>query len=297
MRRFMKSAAEVFIGNRLAIRAARVTRSGTDVILAYHNVISSDTPSGDRSLHLPLGRFLEQVDWLHAHFEIVHLDDLLGEDGARSRAAITFDDAYRGAVTLGLPVLAARGIPATIFVCSGWEGGELPWWDALADPETGLSPAVRRTALEEYAGLTSSVMAWARGMGMIALDLPNEYRIASPAEVRSAAAVGDLRIGMHSRAHPDLRTLSSYDLREELAVCRSEIAAKFPAAIDWFAYPYGSIDDRVRAAVERVGYHAALRIDGGGIPGRGSVDRFEMPRLNVPSGLSTRGFRIAVTGA
>ena len=297
MRRFVKSATEVLIGNRLAIRAARITRAGADVILAYHNVISTGAPSGDRSLHLPLARFVEQVEWLQSHFGIVPLDELLLDGGDRSRAAITFDDAYRGAVRLGLPELAARGIPATIFVCSGWEGGELPWWDALADPDSGLSPAVRRTALEEYAGRTACVMAWARGMGMRSLELSDEYRIAAPAEVNACATRGDFKIGMHSRTHPDLTRLSNDDLREEVEACRSEISRKSTAAIEWFAYPYGSTDVRVRSAVERAGYRAAVRIDGGGTSRRGSVDRFDLPRLNVPSGISTRGFRILVARA
>ena len=97
------------------------------LVLAYHNILPDDTTSlGDRSLHLPRARFVEQLDELTQHCEIVSLDEAIehawSPDAARPRVAITFDDAYRGAVTVGIPELVRRGLPATVFVAPAFIG-------------------------------------------------------------------------------------------------------------------------------------------------------------------------------
>ena len=78
--------------------------------------------------------------------------DLRASDG-RARAIITFDDAYRGAVTQGVAEVARRGLPATVFVNPGLIDGRQFWWDMLADPASGeLAAELRRQALDECGG-------------------------------------------------------------------------------------------------------------------------------------------------
>src|SRR5690606_40922240 len=75
-----------------------------------------DAGQGDTSLHLPLPRFIQQIERVARTHEIVDLETTLSGPGHRPRAVLTFDDAYRGAVTLALPELRKRGLPATVFV-------------------------------------------------------------------------------------------------------------------------------------------------------------------------------------
>src|SRR5207248_5579906 len=113
-------------------RAARARRG---LVLAYHNVVPDSSPGfGDRSLHLPRGLFMRQLESLLATHTVVPLEQVLDAPvaGRRPRAAITFDDGYRGAVLLGVAELAKRGVPETLFVVPSFVGKGPFWWDALA---------------------------------------------------------------------------------------------------------------------------------------------------------------------
>ena len=138
-------------------RVARFLARRRCAILAYHNIVPDGTrPGGDRSLHLERSRFAAQLDLLTDAVDVVPLEALIrsdAEDRGRPRIAVTFDDAYRGAVTLGVDELAKRELPATIFVAPGLVGGRTLWWDELAGRgEGGLPPDVRRRALGEFRG-------------------------------------------------------------------------------------------------------------------------------------------------
>src|SRR3989442_14172662 len=115
--------------------------------LAYHNVVPDDMHSpGERSLHLARSSFVAQLDLLLSTHEVVPLTELLKRSrGAPSRpsVAITFDDGYRGAVTIGVEELARRGMPATIFVCPAFIGGHPFWWDTLTPPRAPALEAGR----------------------------------------------------------------------------------------------------------------------------------------------------------
>src|SRR2546423_5455975 len=97
-------------------RAARWRMRDRTLILAYHNVVPDEQPIfGDRSLHLRRSDFAAQLDALRETHDVVPLPAvLLPSHGPRPRAAITFDDAYAGAVTLGVAEVVARGLPATV---------------------------------------------------------------------------------------------------------------------------------------------------------------------------------------
>jgi len=61
----------------------------------------------------------------------------------------------------------------------------------------------------------------------------------------------------HSVTHPDLRRLSARRLDDEVAGSRHALQQAFGVPVDFFAYPYGRQNARVRAAVRRAGFLAA----------------------------------------
>jgi len=63
---------------------------------------------------------------------------------------------------------------------------------------------------------------------------------------------------------------------------------------EFFAYPYGLWNDRVRDAVRSAGYRAALTLDGGLSPA--TADPWALPRLNVPAGIEEAAFRAWTAG-
>jgi peptidoglycan/xylan/chitin deacetylase (PgdA/CDA1 family) len=79
-------------------------------------------------------RFAAQMAYLAEHRRVVALADLVEESSTpgRPRVAITFDDGYRSAFELAVPVLREFGFPATFFVPTRWIGGRRGW-DARGD--------------------------------------------------------------------------------------------------------------------------------------------------------------------
>lgn len=263
------------------------------VILAYHNVVANDAEvRGDPSLHIRFNRFVQHLRWVNDVFEIISLKGLLtGEKATRPVAAITFDDAYRGAVRLGIPWLAKAGIPSTIFICPGLGGGEEMWWDVLATA-SGLSASVRESALWEHGGRSEAVLDWAAGIALPLHPLPDDHRIASFDELSELIVSGAVTIGSHTMRHPNLAALSGSALRTELETSRELIVDRWKGrAVNILAYPYGLMSDEVAEATRNAGYEAALLISGGRLR-RARDDAFRIPRVNVPAGLSLSGLRL-----
>jgi hypothetical protein len=76
-------------------------------------------------------------------------------------------------------------------------------------------------------------------------------------ELKAFEAAGGI-IGSHCRNHPQLPTLGSESLRDELGGSLQEIRARFPKAPPMLAYPHGLHDERVRSAAQDAGYGLAF---------------------------------------
>ncbi|MEO8449794.1 MAG: polysaccharide deacetylase family protein [Gemmatimonadota bacterium] len=264
------------------------------LVLAYHNIVPRGQPAvGDLSLHLPQDVFSAQLDLLTEHADVVSLERLLAgpNGGLRPRVAITWDDAYQGAVTVGVEELRRRNLPGTMFVAPGCLDGFAFWWDALADPARGLAGEVRTAALEEGAGLTTRVRAMAAAHGWTWREMPSYARTATEAEVRDAAGNG-LTLGAHTWNHPNLTRLTPDERRDELLRPLAWLGA---AGLPSLAYPYGLWNPAVAREAADAGYRAGFLIDGGWWAGT-REDGFKIPRLNVPAGLSRDGFTLRLYG-
>jgi peptidoglycan/xylan/chitin deacetylase (PgdA/CDA1 family) len=275
----------------------RVARAPRALVLAYHNVVpDSCLPFGDRSLHLPLGLFVRQLESLLATHTIVPLDELLGAapPGRRPRAAITFDDGYRGALLLGVAELVKRGVPATVFVVPSFVGKGPFWWDALA-AERGMDPALRDRALDQLRGRDEEIRGWAARQRIPTATMPEWALVASEEELRGATRHAGITLGSHTWTHPNLTRLGGAELREELERPLVWLRERFPSVIPWLSYPYGLATPAVEDAAREAGYAAALALGGGWFP-PAQVNRWSVPRENIPAGLSENGFVIRSSG-
>jgi peptidoglycan/xylan/chitin deacetylase (PgdA/CDA1 family) len=298
MRKALRSAVEFALVASGAPARGRRRVQGDTLVLAYHNIVPDDVPAfGDRSLHLPLGQFRRQLALLAATHDLIDLEALdRPADTGRPRAAITFDDAYAGALHLGVPALREAGIPATIFVAPGILGRDAMWWDRLADPVRGLDAAVRTQALESLRGDHEAILAWARTVGVPLADPAPHARIGSEEELAGALAISGIALGLHTWSHPNLARLDEDQVREELGRARDWIATRTPHARPWLAFPYGLHAPPALRAAASLGLTRAFRIEGGWMRAAGAPP-LESPRLNVPAGLSDRGFLLRVSGA
>jgi peptidoglycan/xylan/chitin deacetylase (PgdA/CDA1 family) len=296
MRPGLKRALEMMLARGGPAAGARALRRGGGVlVLAYHNVVPHHAPpTGERSLHLSFDQFRRELDLLERWTTVASLARLYGKPPDEPLVVLTFDDAYRGAVTLALGELRNRALPATMFVAPGRLGGRPFWWDALAG-ENGVPPAMREHALDKLRGIEAEVLAWAAENRVPRHDVPDEWCSARSDELTSAVYPG-LTLASHSWSHANLARLSRDEIAHELDTSREWLAARFPDAFaPWLAYPYGRFSSDTQAVARASGFAGALRIDGGWtrLP---LSEPFAAARLNVPRGLSDDGFALRVSG-
>lgn len=233
--------------------------------------------------------------------EVVSLQDILSDSpispASRPRVAITFDDAYGGAMTVGMDELKKRGMPATVFVAPGFLGGHAFWWDEVAPPGSMQLPAdARERFLTELRGLDPLVRRWALDNGYQVHAAPPAFRCASEEQVAMALQYSGLSLGAHSWNHPNLAGLDDGALREELVRPLEWLESRFQRVMRVLAYPYGLADAATEAAVLAAGYRAAFKVTGGWLPPALASARFRLPRLDVSSQLSLDGFALRLSG-
>ena len=294
----LKNFAEhALIASGIARIASRRLRERT-LVIAYHNVVpDGESPSGDESLHLPRREFARQLDALQRSHEVVPLEELsrTSPSTRRQRVVITFDDAYVGALTVGVEELVKRGMPGTIFVAPALLGC-VPWWDTLAEPARGGVPDdLRRHALDVLGGDADAIIKWARSASTPPKSASRLPRIATDSQLAEVASKPGITLGSHTWSHPNLCALAGDDLEAELIRPLQWLRSRFAAVVPWLSYPYGLFNDTVQRAATSAGYVGALRIEGGWMP-RSPHSSHAVPRLNVPSGLSIDGFRLRLAG-
>jgi peptidoglycan/xylan/chitin deacetylase (PgdA/CDA1 family) len=158
--------------------------------------------------------------------------------------AITFDDAFRSVLTLGLPILRDLGVPASVFVPTGHIGGGPMRWPGIDE--------------------------WSGG--------PHEHELVGCTwdDIAELAEAG-WEIGSHTRTHPRLTSLSDHEVRTELVDSKAECEERLGRPCRSLAYPYGDHDERIVRATRRAGYVAA-----GTLPGRfETTEPLRYPRLFV----------------
>lgn len=153
---------------------------------------------------------------------------LTGPPSGRT-VAVTFDDAFRSVLELGLPILDRLGLPGTVFVPTAFVGSELP----MAWP--GVDEWVDGPYASELLPLS-----WDQLRGM---------------------SDGGWEIGSHSVTHPRLTALADAELHHELGSSRQECEQHLERPCTAIAYPFGAFDERVTNAAALHGYRAGAALD------------------------------------
>ena len=271
----------------LSVASGYVRRTPGFQVLTYHRVNDADDPFFEA---MPTATFERQAAWLARTCCVMTVEDLADRVRRgrvpRNAVAITFDDGYRDNLTHAAPILTRYGLPATVFVTTGFIGtGDVPWFDRVAcaiketaAPELVL-PTGERLALGDTAARlralhhTLGVLKREpdRMMRAIADDLVDGLGV-DPAsrlrgqmltwdEVRALRALG-FAIGAHTVTHPILSRLDD-DARawQEIAGSRRAIERALGEAPRAFAYPNGRSADygaRDRDLVVRAGFTCAV---------------------------------------
>ncbi len=211
----------------------------------------------------------------------------------RRLAAITFDDAYRGVFEYAWPVLAELR-PARHGVCRSTERAHRPprpFGGITRTPPGG--PAAHRPR-------AGSAICVATGR-LILQDLgvtpaPSRPPLTLPAtwDVIRKAVRGGLDLGVHTATHRALPRLNDAELRSEMVDSRETLADRSGVLAEFFAYPYGLWDQRVRDAARAAGYTMALTLDAHLTTHE--TDPWAAPRVNIPAHISDAAFQTWIAG-
>jgi len=256
-----EGAARVAAGRgpvrRAATAVARARRH--QLVLLYHRVGRTPRATPEVLPTLPTAVLAEQLDVVSGIGPIVPLVDLVAGDAPGPRFALTFDDDAPSHLTEVLPVLEARGVPATFFLSGrALHGLGAYWWEVLeaAVAERGVA-AVGRDL--DVAGSTPAELAAACRGTEAAAAVADRYpapggTVLDADQLRRLAASPLADVGFHTVDHPVLPTLGDGDLDHALTAGREALARECGARTDVIAYPHGAADDRVRRAAAGAGF-------------------------------------------
>jgi peptidoglycan/xylan/chitin deacetylase (PgdA/CDA1 family) len=112
----------------------------------YHRV--AIVPHDPWGLAVDPERFEEQIAYVKQHRTPMSMDQLverlLNNTLPANAVAVTFDDGYRDNLINAKPVMVRHGVPATLFLATGFVDQDTPfWWDELASMILASTQAVQ----------------------------------------------------------------------------------------------------------------------------------------------------------
>jgi peptidoglycan/xylan/chitin deacetylase (PgdA/CDA1 family) len=280
---------------------------GGALILCYHRVAELD--QDPQLLAVRPQRFDEQLARLRERFRPLPLRELVERRGPKRAVALTFDDGYRDNLTQARPALEAAGVPAMVFVATGYTGAAREfWWDelerlllvrrpsgtlTLRDRSWELTDETRRRAA--YDDIHPWIRAWPTDEIESVLARIREFVGEPPGgeprpshaqltqdEVRELDASPMIEIGAHTVTHPSLAAQTEEAQRDEIGRSGQQLEDWLGRRVDVFSYPFGGPTDHsrlTRKLVKKAGYDFAVANFPGQV-GRFS-SRWQFPRILV----------------
>ena len=253
-------------------------------ILMYHRVLPRDEAERLRvepGMFVTPRTFGRHLDWLAKEFKVLPLHEIvsrLESDGAlpKHACAVTFDDGWLDNAHHALPALAARGLPATIFVVTdrvGTRGGF--WPDEICRRLAPLTGPGRRAVLRQ-AGLELADDATDTALSALKLlqehDRPNhleairrgttdpdgEMRELLDWDELARLAESGIEIESHAASHAILTGVTREVAASELARSLATLRLRGHARHALLAYPSGGFDAGVVELAREAGYRAAF---------------------------------------
>lgn len=285
------------------------------LILGYHRI--ADTSEDPYSICVSTQHFAEQLEVLRQYAIPIRLQDAvqkLQDGNLPARAvAVTFDDGYKDQLFEAKPLLEKYGIPATVFLSTGYFDSDF-WWNELEEilfrPKTlpeHLSISIngerfswrynigeptnrvghsRRTLLlslyqrmllvphEQQQSLLAQLREWTG-----ADSYQRHSRALTREQVVQLASGNLIEIGAHSVSHPLLNTLPLPSQQFEIQGSKACLEYLLGNRLHGFSYPNGAASEHTRSIVQECGFTFACA-SYNDRAWRGS-NRFYLPRFWV----------------
>lgn len=277
-------------GTRCALSAIRLAgdllpQRGRVCILNYHRVLPAPDALLDQDPDVATFRW--QMALLARYFNVLPLSAavaaLAGDKVPPRAVCITFDDGYSSTHDLALPVLQEFGLPATVFVTSGYIGKQNMWNDRIVEAVRSFtgdlldlevlghgrlpcgSPAERRAAVKTLTQAAKYLPQAAREALAAALEeiagSAGRQVMLTPDQLRALVANG-FEVGAHTVSHPILSKIDDAQALREMRESKAELEAISGRPVRFFAYPNGKagidFDERHMQMAREAGYEAAF---------------------------------------
>jgi peptidoglycan/xylan/chitin deacetylase (PgdA/CDA1 family) len=302
-----------------AIRRPGSRSEAKALVLCYHRVNES---LSDPRLCVTPSHFAEHLEVLRKRAHPISLQQLsqaLLDGNLPDRSVVvTFDDGYADNLYNAKPLLERYGIPATVFVITGYVGQEREfWWDELdrlflrldalpesldlrvdgrtyrweleepADPSEEAASSSRRSlhnllwkVLRPITeGERQRVLHELRGWAGAEEAVRPSHRPLTLGEVVALGQGGLIEVGAHTVTHPALRKLPEASQRDEVSGSKAWLEEILNCPVNGFSYPYGNLSEQTVSIVREAGFSCACSTQAD-IVGL-STERFQLPRVEV----------------
>jgi peptidoglycan/xylan/chitin deacetylase (PgdA/CDA1 family) len=298
MKRFI-----LILGGLLGIPALfRRLHRNRVLVLVYHGVApdSEAHVQGDW-LQVRASEFRAQMTYLARHYEVCHFSRALTKQPSeRPLAIVTFDDGYANNYGTALPILAALGLPATIFVTTAMvDSQRMFWWDrlrlALISKRTPTSEEIDRIKSLHPTAIDAHVNAILDATGCTQAPLPTEsYRALDSSEISELLRSGLIEIGSHTHRHEILLRLNDDEVKETLEAS-IRCLRQWGVTPRWFAAPNGDFREDQVPIIQGVGFEICVGTKTGLWDTAGQ--KFSIPRVGIGRGLTIAEFSFMTSGA
>jgi len=218
------------------------------------------------------------------------MDVSLESAGERSVCALTFDDGWRDTHSVAFPLLRKHGVPATVFLATGYVGTRKWFWPErlafllaasgryaegkVAAAVDGRIEELKGAPADERERVLGEMEKECRARGVV---LPEERQTMTWDEAREMADAG-IKFGSHTVNHVILTEAPPEVVERELVESKREIEAELGREVVSFCYPNGNWSPAVREAVGRAGYRYAVTTQAGVIRGGKAVASHRTPK-------------------
>lgn len=249
------------------------------------------------------------IAFFSKHFHAMALPDLVTHLATRNPPpsntfAVTFDDGFVDTWSVAKPILENYEVPATVYVTTGYIGGEVfPYEFELADLiasrdgvhfhwdscEYHWDFKNRQDRERCYAEIKriGKPYSYALRRDLMAKILGKSEPLSSKRSLfmnwRQVIELSQspwVTIGAHTHRHVLLPSLTHEAARDEIDSSKNILQAKLGGPVHHFSYPYGASNLTVQSIVRNCGFTSAVGGKPGGINPR-SVDRFAIPRIDI----------------
>ncbi|GAB2929856.1 polysaccharide deacetylase family protein [Rheinheimera gaetbuli] len=251
-------------------------------ILIYHQVLAEHDPM--RPSEPTAAVFDWQMQLLRDHFTPLSLDAALHHLEHNTLPAnavcVTFDDGYINNLTVAAPILAKYGIPATVYVATGFSAGTNMWNDRLihlfATATEQLQLGDEQVPLGDWQDRHSKAQQWLKQLKYLPIaqrleKIDQFYQqnnaaeqaplMMTPAQIKQLAELG-VTIGAHTVNHPILKVMPPQQQQQEISESKQQLESWLGKPVLHFAYPNGvegvDFDDTTTKLVQEAGFSSAV---------------------------------------